>query len=374
MEEVRNIVFISLLLTENIGYITARKILEELPRPEELFTADTEVFQNIQGLSRETWERLLATETRKKAEEILRKIQAENIQMLSLFDEDFPEFLKNRKELPYVLFVKGNKSLLRKRSIGVVGTRRNTYYGSKTVSLLVSGLVSEDLIVVSGLAHGIDTEAHSRALENQGKTFAVLGHGLDYVYPPGNRKLAEEILKHDGALVSEFLPHIKPERQNFPIRNRTLAGICEAVVVVESYAQGGALITAREAAKFGKKIFAVPGEIDNAASEGCHQLIYDGTAKIIPSVKHFLRELNPYSSAKARSLFEELEAKTPPENLPEKYVPVIEVFKENYNVPLHIEVLSSATKIPLNELPGILLEMEWEGLLVSLPGNLYRLA
>ncbi len=368
MEEIK-IALLSLLLTENIGYITARKILEKLSEPESFFKTGIQNFKSIQNLSETTLQRLFSSEIRKQAEEILKKLQAENIRTITLYDREFPVFFKERKELPYVLFLKGNADLLQKRSVGVVGTRKNTYYGSKVVKNLVQGLVEEDFVVASGLANGIDTEAHSRTLEYGGKTFAVLGHGFDFVYPARNRKLAEEILEKDGALITEFLPHSKPDRQNFPIRNRTLAGICEAIVIVESYTQGGALITAEEARKFNKKVFAVPGDLNNSASEGCHQLIFEEKAKILPSVKTFLHTLNPFASAKSRSLFEDLENKS----IPEKYLPIIEVFKENFNAPIHIETLSAATKIPINELLGILLEMECENLAISLPGNLYKL-
>jgi DNA processing protein len=204
-------------------------------------------------------------------------------------DDDYPASLKEIHDPPIGLYFRGSYRLTN-RCIGIVGSRRATLYGRSVAKKLGSELARLGFCIVSGLARGIDTEAHEGALTVEGKTVAVLGCGLDIIYPPENLELYRRIAE-TGAVISEFPFGRRADKQTFPMRNRVVAGLCEAVIVVETDTNGGAMITARFAADLGRMVFAVPGRIDQPTSRGCHQLIRDG-ATLLMSVDDVLSELN----------------------------------------------------------------------------------
>ncbi|WP_448522579.1 DNA-processing protein DprA [Pseudothermotoga sp.] len=209
-----------------------------------------------------------ADQQRKLAEKVKAKI-------ISFWDEAYPPLLRESSSPPVVLFCLGDEKLLKKECVSIVGTRRMTSYGKKVAHEIALAAARAGLVVVSGLAFGIDSCAHSAALEASGKTIAVLGTGVDVPYPASNRKLYERIVQ-EGCVVSEFAMQTKAMKQNFPVRNRIIAGLSKASVVVEAPKDSGALITARFAADMGRDVFAVPGDIDKVSSEGCNWLLRMG--------------------------------------------------------------------------------------------------
>ena len=275
----------------NIGPITLNRLLEEFGNdPREILVSDKRRLESVRGVGPETSAALLNWRTHfdlVREEEKLKQSQAR----LSSQREtrSYPKLLKEINDPPIGLYRKGDY-LFGQPCMAIVGSRRTTLYGQSVAKKLGAQLAQLGFCVVSGLARGIDTAAHEGALSVGGKTVAVLGCGIDIVYPPENLDLYRRIAE-TGAVLSEFPFGRKADRQTFPMRNRVVSGISEGVIVVESDASGGAMITARFAGEQGRLIFAVPGRIDQATSHGCHQLIRDG-ATLLTSVDDVLSELN----------------------------------------------------------------------------------
>ena len=274
----------------NIGPITLNRLLEEFGGdPCGILSSDKRRLESVRGVGPETSAALLGWRTHfdlAKEEERLAKAGAA---FITPRDEGYPRMLKEINDPPIGLYRKGSY-LFGQPCIAVVGSRRTTLYGQSVAKKLGADLARLGFCVVSGLARGIDTAAHEGALSVGGKTAAVLGCGIDIVYPPENLDLYRRIAE-TGAVLSEFPFGRKADKQTFPMRNRVVSGISEAVVVVESDVSGGAMITARFAGEQGRLIYAVPGRIDQSSSAGCHQLIRDG-ATLLTSVDDILNELN----------------------------------------------------------------------------------
>ena len=274
----------------NIGPITLNRLLEEFGGdPREILVANKRRLESVRGVGPETSAALLAWRTHfdlAREEDRLAKAGAA---FITTRDEGYPKMLKEINDPPIGLYRKGGY-LFGQPCIAIVGSRKTTLYGQSVAKKLGADLARLGFCVVSGLARGIDTAAHEGALSVGGKTAAVLGCGIDIVYPPENLDLYRRIAE-TGAVLSEFPFGRKADKQTFPMRNRVVSGISEAVVVVESDVSGGAMITARFAGEQGRLIYAVPGRIDQSSSAGCHQLIRDG-ATLLTSVDDILDELN----------------------------------------------------------------------------------
>lgn len=274
----------------NIGPITLNRLLTEFGGdPREILSADKRRLESVRGVGPETSAALLNWRTHfdvVREEERLAKAGAV---FITTRDEGYPRMLKEINDPPIGLYRKGSY-LFGQPCIAIVGSRRTTLYGQSVAQKLGADLARLGFCVVSGLARGIDTAAHEGALSVGGKTAAVLGCGIDIIYPPENFDLYRRIAE-TGAVLSEFPFGRKADKQTFPMRNRVVSGISEAIVVVESDVSGGAMITARFAGEQGRLLYAVPGRIDQPSSAGCHQLIRDGAA-LLTSVDDILNELN----------------------------------------------------------------------------------
>ncbi|MCJ7804737.1 DNA-processing protein DprA [Patescibacteria group bacterium] len=243
------------------------------------------------GLDKKTTEKFLKFKKNINLSSSFLRLREKRIECQILADDTYPENLKKIDNPPFVLFVKGKIKASDKKALAVVGSRRMSCYGLKVTQKLVNDLVKEKITIVSGLARGIDTMVHQTALKAGGRTIAVLGSGLENIYPPENKSLAEEIIKGHGAVVSEFPPEQPPAPANFPARNRIIAGLSLGTLVIEGAAKSGSLITARWAAEQGKEVFAVPGPIDVVGSQAPLFLIKQG-AKVVETVEDILEELN----------------------------------------------------------------------------------
>jgi DNA processing protein len=290
----------------NIGPITLNRLLEEFGGdPCEILIANKRRLESVRGVGPETSAALLNWRTHfdlAREEERLAKAGAS---FITTRDAGYPKLLKEINDPPIGLYRKGGY-LFEQPCMAVVGSRRTTLYGQAVAKKLGAQLAQLGFCVVSGLARGIDTAAHEGALSVGGKTAAVLGCGIDIVYPPENLDLYRRIAE-TGAVLSEFPFGRKADKQSFPMRNRVVSGICEGVVVVESDVQGGAMITARFAGEQGRLIFAVPGRIDQPTSQGCHQLIRDG-ATLLTGVDDILNELSYLDGLRPRAITTEGEA------------------------------------------------------------------
>jgi len=279
--------------------------------------------------------------------------------VVTYLDETYPESLSTLYDPPAVLYGKGRLADLDMRAIAVVGARRPTPYGRQVARLLAKELALAGFWVISGMARGIDTEAHLGALEGQGCTVAVLGSGLDVIYPRENKGLFQRIAQN-GAVVSEFPPGTPPEPKNFPIRNRIISGLAKGVLVVEAKAKSGALITVDWALEQGRDVFAVPGPITSELSQGTNYLIKQG-AKPVTSVTDILEEYQVVLQAPQKVSPQASEHPASPEQR--------KVLNLLGSEPVHLDQLVRLSGLTAGELSGILLELQIQGIIEVLPGN-----
>jgi DNA processing protein len=293
-------------------------------------------------------------------------IERYGITPLFFQDKGYPHRLKHCSDSPVMLYYKGTADLNISKIIGIVGTRKATEYGKSVTRMLLEGLVQHNILIVSGLAYGIDSCAHRFSLDNGLDTVAVLGHGLDTVYPWLNRPLAEKMLSQ-GGLVTEFLSGTKPDRINFPKRNRIIAGLCDAIVVVEAGTRGGALITADIANSYNRDVFAVPGRVTDPLSDGTNFLIRTNRAALVrsPGDIEYLMGWNPSNGSCVpvqRRIFAEL---TPEE---EK---IVSILQEKGRT--GIDEICILADNSMSRVSASLLNLEFEGIVTCLPGKVYSL-
>lgn len=270
-------------------------------------------------------------------------------EIISFWDEDYPELLRQTISPPAVLFCLGNKKLLNEKCIAVVGTRRITDYGRLVIKKILPELVHADLAIVSGMAFGVDSLAHQISIENNGKTIAVLGTGVDVCYPASNRRLYERIVEN-GCIVSEYPFGTKAAKQNFPARNRIIAGLCRATIVIEAPMDSGTLITARMSAEIGRDVFAVPADIDKKMSEGCNWLLKMGAIPLTDSTQI----LEYYGITLVKD---------------ERQDDFLKIFDEG---PLLAEEIVSKLNLGLPEVLSKLTEYELKGLVMKFPTGHYN--
>lgn len=287
-------------------------------------------------------------------------------------EEGYPPLLRELTDAPPLLYYKGKLST-QKEAIAIVGARRATPYGRAAAEAISKELAQHDIIVVSGLARGIDTAAHKGALAGHGITWAVLGCGLGFMYPPENKKLAEEIIEKDGALFSEFMPEMSPEPQLFPMRNRLISGMSRGVVVVEAALKSGALITVDFALEQGREVFAVPGPIFSEQSKGSNNLIRQG-AKLIEGVKDILPEIPSLQSTSNSEKNEEGMQKERTDTVHKATSEHDELLQIISDLPIHIDQITMNCQLPPEQIPLAILELQLAGRIEQLPGQLYVLA
>lgn len=286
-------------------------------------------------------------------------------------EERYPDLLRELADAPPLLYYKGHLSSQRE-ALAIVGARKSTPYGRAAAESIAKELAGQGIAVVSGLARGIDTAAHKGALAGQGITWAVLGCGLNFIYPPENKKLAEEIIESEGAVFSEFMPDMAPEPQLFPMRNRLISGMSRGVIVVEAALKSGSLITVDFALEQGREVFAVPGPIFSEQSKGTNNLIRQG-AKLIEGMKDILPEI-PTLQAMSPQRQEPNRIQSKERGSEESNPEQEEVLQLLSDLPLHIDQITMNTQLPPEQIPLILLELQLAGRIEQLPGQLYVLA
>ncbi|MBN1564648.1 MAG: DNA-processing protein DprA [Anaerolineae bacterium] len=316
------------------------------------------------GLDRRTLANLKQARQAVDLDCLLDEVNALGATALTLDDPDYPALLRELPDASPVLYVKGTLLDVDQWAVAFVGTRRATGYGRDVTHQLVTALVHAGITIVSGMALGIDAAAHKAALDAGGRTIAVLGCGIDVIYPPEHRHLAEAIIA-DGALISEFPPGTQPVGKNFPARNRTISGMSLGVVVVEAPASSGALITADFAAEQGRDVFAVPGKITAKTSAGTNRLIQMG-AKLVMSAEDILDELNlTRTTVEMRVQVREVAPANPAE------AALAEHLSEE---PIHIDELCQLTGLPITQVSSTLSLMELKGMVRRLEGMTYTIA
>jgi DNA processing protein len=361
---------VALSLTPGIGDINAKLLLSYCGSADEIFKSPKSKLLKIPGVGEKTVDALKSPDIIKNAEREVEQCIKLGISILFFADKDYPSRLKHAPDSPVVLYYKGTANLNHHKIIGIVGTRQATFYGKSFVDRFVSDLKIHDPLIVSGLAYGIDIQAHKASLNNNLSTIGITASGLNTIYPAVHKDTAFQMLEK-GGVMTEFRIGTKPDAHNFPMRNRVIAGICDALVVVEAASSGGALITAEIANSYNKDVFAVPGNIDQKYSEGCNNLIKSNKAHLLTNVKDLEYIMNwnieensgTNSNHQLQLDFSELD---------DKEIVVIKTLKEAGSE-LHIDELGWKTNLPINQIASILLNLEFKSFVKSLPGKKFRL-
>jgi DNA processing protein len=353
---------IALTLLYGIGPRKAGHLISKLGGIEPIFKEKLTTLHKESGFNKEILKKMNRTEALLEAEKQVAYIVKHKINTHFYLNSNYPRRLKQCYDAPILLYSQGNFDPNPQKTVAVVGTRNATEYGKTICEELISSFQHQNIQVISGMAYGIDICAHSQSVRHGISTIGVLGHGLDRIYPSTHKRIAEQMTEH-GGLLTEFLPGTLPDRENFPMRNRIVAGMTDATIVIESKVTGGSLITAELAIDYNKDVFAYPGNVGQQYSAGCNKLLQQNKAQLIQSGNDFLKHMcwdeqstNKISQPK---LFVELED--------EERI-LIDVMA---SAPQHIDVLSTMLKQPVSKMSVLLLQMELKGLIKSLPGNKY---
>lgn len=357
---------ISLTLIPNIGDVLAKNLVSYCGGAEKVFKARKHDLLRIPGIDEVRANSILRFNDYNTAEKELEFIEKNNISMFFYLDEDYPARLKTITDGPIVLFAKGNVELNHSRVVAIVGTRHASEYGRFITELLIADLKQHDVIIVSGLAYGIDICAHKAAINHDMATIGVLAHGLNRLYPSQHRSTAAKMLER-GGLLTEFKSTDSFDRENFPKRNRIVAGISDATVIIESAVRGGALITAEIANSYNRDVFAIPGRVGDKYSEGCNFFIKSNKANLVECANDiaFLsgwidKKIAP---VRQKEIFIELD---------DQEKAITSVLTASH--PIHVDEIARLSNQTGSRLAATLLSLEFKGVVISLPGKLYQLS
>ncbi|MDR3142884.1 MAG: DNA-processing protein DprA [Tannerellaceae bacterium] len=366
----QNLYQVGLTMIKGIGNTAGRRLLQSLGSAEAVFAEKRQALEQIPGVGRLLAEEIKRPGVLKRAEEELLFIEKNQLKCFFLTDNDYPGRLRQCPDAPLLLYSKGNFNLQAKRAVSIAGTRKATAYGKEQTEKLVAHLaaVLPDTLIVSGLAYGIDITAHRSALKNRLPTVAVLAHGLDRIYPQAHRQTAIEMLEN-GGLLTDFPSNTNPDKPNFVKRNRIVAGLTDATLVVESAKKGGSLITASMAFSYSRDVFAFPGRPTDPLSEGCNLIIRLNKAGLITCASDLMEAMG-WNLPEEKALSPVQTELFAHEN--EDVDRICTILKEKGI--LHINELILNLDIPASRLPSLLLEMEMDGIIKAIPGNMYRFA
>lgn len=356
---------IAVTMIPGIGNVYARALVNRFGTPEAVFKAPKKELESIEGIGNKRLQAILKFDF-KKAEEEIGFIEKHKIKPLFFQDEEYPKRLLNCYDSPAMLFYKGTSDLNASRIIAIVGTRNPSEYGRSICENLVKELAGQDVIIVSGLAFGIDTMAHKASLKNGIETIGVLAHGLDRIYPTENRSIAKQMLQA-GGLLTEFRHGTLPDKQNFPSRNRIVAGMCDCIVVIESGIKGGSLITAELGNGYNRDVYAFPGRINDLKSSGCNYLIKMNKAGMITTTDDILFDMGWKKDKKGKEKKQK-----------ELFIELKDDEQIIYNIlkngPVHIDEIYLKSSLNGSTVAQSLLMLEMQGLISSLPGKMYELS
>ncbi|OFY65183.1 MAG: DNA protecting protein DprA [Bacteroidetes bacterium RIFCSPLOWO2_02_FULL_36_8] len=361
---------LALGLVPGIGNITAKNLIAYCGTAENVFKSKKKHLLRIPGIGNKTVNELSLKEPLEIAEKELAFVQKNNVKLLFYTDEEYPIRLKDLYDGPYMLFLKGNVSINNfSKTVGIVGTRSATDYGKGVVEELISGLKTHKPIIVSGLAYGIDTQAHKCAIQNNLSTVAIMGNGMKNIYPYPNLGLAKKIVEQ-GGLLTEFYSDTKPDAPNFPARNRIIAGLSDALIVVESDFKGGAMITAKFSNGYNRDVFAVPGKLGDPLSAGCNHLIKSHQANLytkVEDIEYIMNWDTGITNGKKVVPVEQLLFDTATEE--EKKI--LNILKDHPKI--FIDELIWKTGLSPQQTSTALITMEFDGKVKALPGHHYQL-
>jgi DNA processing protein len=360
---------VALTFVKNIGPTLAKSLVSYFGDAESIFKASTGKLLRVPGIGEKTISQLNFHEALTRAEEELRFIEKNKIDVIFYTSTNYPKRLKNCNDSPVLLYAKGNANLNTQHVISIVGTRNATEYGKQLCRQLIEELKQYNVLIVSGLALGIDVAAHKESIRLEVPTVGVLGHGLDRMYPSQNRLTAEKMIL-DGGLLTEYPSGTVPDRENFPQRNRIVAGMADATVVIEAGIKGGALITAEIANSYNRDVFAFPGRVGDDYSEGCNFLIRNNKAALLTCAADLAYSLG---WEKTDELQPSAAQFVLPIDLSKDEQLIFDILRQ-HNSPVAIDDLTLKTNLATSVLAMNLLNMEMHGYIKSLPGKRYCLS
>lgn len=357
---------IALSFLPGIGPVLAKNLVSYCGSAEAVFKQKKSQLIKVPSVGEKMAESIVQQNVFSLAEKECMFIDKYNIQAIAYTDALYPKRLLHCNDSPILLYVKGNANLNYKKTISIVGTRKATKYGRDFVEQLIEELADTDIQIISGMALGIDAQAHKAALKFNKNTIGVLGHALNTMYPPEHKSLAVEMIEKGGALLSEYPSDNKMHPSNFPMRNRIVAGMSDAVIVVESGIKGGAVITANIANSYNRDVFALPGRYKDKYSSGCNFLLKTFKANLIENASDLLQQMGWIENNKPKKIQRELAL-----DLNETEQNIVNALKDvDY---LETDLLSVKTNLSGSKLAAHLLELELRGIIQSLPGNRYCL-
>ena len=368
-------IFYAMALTRltNFNFQQALELYRTVGSAQQIYEHRNDIGDIVEDCSPRLMEALKDwNEPMKRAEFELKYMQEHQIRALTLNDDDYPQRLCECPDAPIILYYKGNADLNQAKIINIVGTRQCTQYGQDLIRRFVSGLREHcpEVLIVSGLAYGVDINAHRQALEYGYPTVGVLAHGLDQIYPYRHRETAAQMLEH-GGLLTEFMTQTNADKANFVRRNRIVAGMSDACIVVESAAKGGGLITAEIAQSYDRAVFAFPGAVGMTYSEGCNNLIRDNVAGLISNTEDFVKAMGWQEEVRRQqALVDGIERNLFVDLSPEETRIVCLLQQTN---DLQLNILSVKSGIPIGQLTALLFQLEMKGVVKPLAGGMYHL-
>jgi len=359
-EDHRAVCQIAITQLHGFGSIRSKRLLQSVDSEYDIFNLPFNELSFLSGFSIELLKKMNRQQALDKATKILESIKHYGVEYIFYTHHNYPRRLKQCDDAPLVLYKKGNVDLNDSKFVAIVGTRNATDYGKQLCSELIRSFSESNITVVSGMAYGIDIAIHQLCLQYDIKTIGIMAHGLDIVYPSVHRSVAKKMLEN-GGLLSEYTPNTQPDRENFPMRNRIVAGLCDATIVVETKRKGGSLITAELANEYNRDVFAYPGSVFDENMQGCNELIANNKAHLIQNGNDFLNKMSWNTKTNnpiQRSLFVDL---TPQEQS------IVEILEKTGAV--NIDTLSVQLNLSASETNVLLFGLEMNGIITSMPGN-----
>lgn len=354
--------WLTLNMISGVGPLRFATLLKHFGSPQKILSSNASNLSQVKGIGNQIAQRIVEEKDKVKVDIELERIEKEGVKILTLDSEEYPLNLKFIYDPPPVLYVKGKIESIDRLAIAIVGSRSATTYGKTTAARLTTELVQAGFTIISGLARGIDVASHREAINAKGRTIAVLGCGIDVIYPQENKKLFYEIIEH-GAIITEFPFGTLPEKFNFPQRNRIISGLALGTVVVEAPIQSGALITADYALEQNREVFAVPGQVESRLSKGTHHLIKQG-AKLTETAQDIIEELELFSEA----------IKKIPQVKKNNEIMLSKDEDKIYQLispiePQHIDTISYSSRMTAAQVAAILIQLEIKGVIKQLIGK-----
>lgn len=360
---------LALTQVPNIGCVHAKILVQQFGSAENIFKAKQQHLEKTEGIGIIRARSIKAFCDFSKAEDEIKFIDKYKIKPLFLTDKNYPQRLLNCYDSPTLLFYKGDADLNTAKIVAIIGTRTHTDYAKQQTEKLIKELKEQNVLVVSGMAYGVDAIAHKAAIKNELSTVGVLAHGLDQIYPSEHAGLAKDMLKKNGGLLTEFSSKTKPDKHNFPTRNRIVAGMCDATIVIETGIRGGSMITAELANGYNKDVFAFPGKVTDNKSAGCNYLIKTNKAMLLTDAQELIDVMgweNWSLKSGVRSQKELFIELTKDEKI------VVDVLKEKDTV--SIDEINLKSGLSSSAVAAAILNLELQNVVLTLPGKLYKLA